>query len=268
MTVSSDPRPRLGAAPAVKPARQATGEPAPAATKPENPGTTARGTTAGSAPGSTPGSPAATPGGTGAEDQDFDSAAERPDDTVHSGRKAAPAMRIPAVGNGGIAGAQAPGTTPPATAPAVVQRPPATGPAQPATVTQLRTVTREIPYGTRLVHDPSVPIGLRQTLAPGVTGQQTFRYVVTTLNGHEINRRLVGTSVIREPRNRVVSLGAQRDNDGTAGAHRTWIWRNDGDRCDVFCLFADGTDTDFDFFPDLWLTATRPDFDLNFPAFP
>jgi hypothetical protein len=70
--------------------------------------------------------------------------------------------------------------------------------------------TRPIPYPTRLVRDSSLPRGTRRIQVPGTPGEETLRYLVTLVDGKPSDRRLVDTTVTKQPQPRVVAFGARR----------------------------------------------------------
>jgi G5 domain len=92
--------------------------------------------------------------------------------------------------------------------------PPAATPAATVT-TRIVTETREIPYRTRLVRDPSLPRGRKREQSPGVPGQETLRYQVTYVGGRQTGRRLLDATVTRQPQDRVVAIGVRRAGPGT-----------------------------------------------------
>jgi G5 domain len=79
----------------------------------------------------------------------------------------------------------------------------------PVITTQTVTETRPIPYRTRLVRDPSLPRGTQRVQTPGVPGEQTLRWLVTRTDGKETDRRLIDTTVTREPQTQVIAFGWQ-----------------------------------------------------------
>jgi hypothetical protein len=123
-------------------------------------------------------------------------ATREPRRTAKSGGRAAGAPRSDA-------GAATTGQPPPQAAPVVTT----------ATVTE----TRPIPYGTRLVRDPSLQRGSRVVQTPGVPGERTLRWLVTRTDGKETGRRLIDTTVTRQPQHEVIAFGAQ---------HRGWRHRH------------------------------------------
>ncbi|MFC7527894.1 G5 domain-containing protein [Actinoplanes sp. GCM10030250] len=96
--------------------------------------------------------------------------------------------------------------------PALPPAPPAP-PAQPVVTTRTDVETRPIPFQTQLIRDPSLPRGARRVDAPGAPGAETLRYLVTVIDGKPANRRLVDTTVTRQPEPRVVAFGARRKFD-------------------------------------------------------
>jgi G5 domain len=88
--------------------------------------------------------------------------------------------------------------------------------AAPAITTSTVTETRPIPYRTRLVRDPSLPRGSRRVETPGVPGEQTLRWLVTRIDGKETGRRLIDTTITRQPQHQVIAFGSQ----GRGGGHR------------------------------------------------
>jgi len=90
------------------------------------------------------------------------------------------------------------------------RRPPAAAPPAPAVTTRTVSETRPIPFQTQLVRDPSMPRGTRRVQTPGVVGEQTLRYLVTYASGQETGRRLLDTTVTRQPQQRVIAFGPRR----------------------------------------------------------
>jgi hypothetical protein len=92
--------------------------------------------------------------------------------------------------------------------------PPAKPAAQPAITTRTETVTREIPYASRIVRDPGLPRGSKRVQTPGVAGEETLRYLVTLTGGRPTARRLIGSTVTRQPQPEVVAVGDGTDPCG------------------------------------------------------
>jgi hypothetical protein len=97
------------------------------------------------------------------------------------------------------------GAPPAAPAPAKV--------AEPIVTTRTDVETREIPYDTQLIRDPSLPRGTRKIESPGAAGEETLRYLVTLTDGRPTARILVGSEVTRSPEPRIVVFGARRSWD-------------------------------------------------------
>jgi hypothetical protein len=115
---------------------------------------------------------------------------------------------------GGAAGAAAPGT---GAAPAA---PPAAGvPAGPQIRTEQVSETEAIPFRTTLVRDPSLPRGSREIETPGVPGERLLRYEVTYTGNRETSRRLLDSTVTREPQDRVVAFGGRGRGGQHSGGH-------------------------------------------------
>ena len=74
------------------------------------------------------------------------------------------------------------------------------------------TETEKIPYRTSVVRDPSMPRGTREERTAGVPGRRSLRFRVTTVDGQRTDRRLVESTVLREPVTRVVAVGTGKGN--------------------------------------------------------
>lgn len=236
MTVPSDPHPRSAAAPRKTSAHRAAGQAAPADTAT---GDTAGGYTVGDG---TAGS-GDTAGGAPAADRGVDSHPKRVNVGLAEKPKSPPTQDTSR--SNGAAAPQPTRTTPaPTTSPAAASRPSVVAAVKLVTTTRTDVVTRDVPYTTRIVHVRSLPSGVQQVLSPGANGQQIFRYAVTTVNGREIARRLIGSSTVRQPQSRVLAVGIERDHRdddrGTDRGQQAWAWPDDdwGDLCDDFCLAA------------------------------
>lgn len=83
-------------------------------------------------------------------------------------------------------------------------------PRQPVVTTRTDVETRAVPYDTEVVRDSSMPRGTRRVEVDGEAGEETLRYLVTLTDGRPTARRLLSTSVTKEPRNRVVAVGSRR----------------------------------------------------------
>ena len=134
------------------------------------------------------------------------------------------------------------------------------------TTTQAQTEVRRIPYSTRFVPDPALQLGLKRVRSAGAAGERTLRYLVTLTNGHPTGRRLLSSTVTRNPRQRIVAIGqrspapsrrpsrqpsrqpsrrhshadVQWPDADTGWGPGTWPDVPDGDeddgQCDVLCL--------------------------------
>ena len=94
-----------------------------------------------------------------------------------------------------------------------------TTPAGPVTTTRTDVETRAIPFRTRLVRDPEMPRGTKRVQTQGVNGEETLRYQVTLVNGQATDRKLLDTTVTREPQNRVVAYGWGRRGGPNRGGN-------------------------------------------------
>ncbi|GAA3350337.1 hypothetical protein GCM10020358_75840 [Amorphoplanes nipponensis] len=101
---------------------------------------------------------------------------------------------------------------------AAVAVPPAAGaPAAPQVRTEQVSETEAIPFGTKLVPDPSLPPGAREIETPGVPGERLLRYEVTYTGNRETSRRLLDSKVTREPQDRIVAFGDRQRGDRPGG---------------------------------------------------
>ncbi|GIF10833.1 G5 domain-containing protein [Actinoplanes teichomyceticus] len=83
--------------------------------------------------------------------------------------------------------------------------------ARPVVTTRTDVETRPIPFETRVIRDHSLPRGIRKVQAPGVPGEETVRYLVTLIDGKPSDRRVLDTTVTRQPEERVVVFGVHRE---------------------------------------------------------
>jgi hypothetical protein len=90
---------------------------------------------------------------------------------------------------------------------------PPSAPTSAVVTTKTEVVTREIPYETHVVRDPALPRGARRVQSVGVAGEETLRYLVTYTDGLPTDRRLLDSSVTRQPQHRVIAFGARRGPD-------------------------------------------------------
>ena len=117
-------------------------------------------------------------------------------------------------------GAAAPAAGAAAAAPAA-----AGAPAAPEVRTEVVSETEAIPFRTTLVRDPSLPPGTREIETPGVPGERLLRYEVTYTGDRETSRRLLDSTVTREPQDRVVAFGNR--GRGGGGQHSGGRGRHD-----------------------------------------
>ncbi|MEU8236929.1 G5 domain-containing protein [Actinoplanes missouriensis] len=88
-----------------------------------------------------------------------------------------------------------------------------TSAAEPVVTTRTDVETRDIPFPTQVIRDPSLPRGTRKIESPGLTGEETLRYLVTLTDGRPTARILIGTEVTRAPEPRIVVFGARHAAD-------------------------------------------------------
>jgi hypothetical protein len=89
---------------------------------------------------------------------------------------------------------------------------------QPVVTTRTEVETREVPYASRTVRDPSLPRGSQRVQTPGVAGEETLRYLVTLTDGKQTGRRLLDSTVTRQPQQEVVAYGDSADKSDRCGA--------------------------------------------------
>jgi hypothetical protein len=68
---------------------------------------------------------------------------------------------------------------------------------------------REIPYRTRIVRDRSLAPGEHQLWTPGENGIRTLRYEVTTVDGRQIGKRLVDSTLTKRSVTRIIGVGGR-----------------------------------------------------------
>ncbi|AEV88561.1 hypothetical protein ACWT_7551 [Actinoplanes sp. SE50] len=93
--------------------------------------------------------------------------------------------------------------------PRVAPKPTVTGRAKPVVTTRTDTEIRPVPFRTRVVRDDTLPQGFHRLQSPGAPGEEKVRYLVTLTDGRPTGRRLLDTTVTRQPQPRVVVLGTQ-----------------------------------------------------------
>ncbi|WP_067508379.1 G5 domain-containing protein [Actinoplanes sp. TFC3] len=101
----------------------------------------------------------------------------------------------------------------------------------PVVRTERVSETQTIPFRTRFVRDPSMPWGSKRVQTTGLPGERVLRYLVTYTGDKETSRRLLDSTVTREPRHRVIAFGTRRGDDGPDGNDhdhdRSGDWGND-----------------------------------------
>jgi hypothetical protein len=115
---------------------------------------------------------------------------------------------------GGVPAAAAPAAGP-AAGPAAKSAP---GAPAPVITTRTEVRTKDIPYDTQVVSDPSLPTGTQQVQSRGVNGVQTLRYLVTLVDGRETGRRLIDSTITRQPQHEIIAQGGRHGPGGEGGA--------------------------------------------------
>jgi hypothetical protein len=92
--------------------------------------------------------------------------------------------------------------------------------ARPVITKRTEVETREIPYPTRVVRDSGLPRGSKRVQTPGVAGEETLRYLVTLTDGRPTDRRLLDSTVTRQPQQEVVAMGSQQSQPATPNQQR------------------------------------------------
>ena len=100
---------------------------------------------------------------------------------------------------------------------------------------EVRTETerRQVPFERNTVRDTSIPAGETRLLEPGVVGVEELAYRVTFEDGVEIERRLLQTVMLQDPRTEVILIGVQPELKhvpitGTVAYvanHNVWVMR-------------------------------------------
>jgi hypothetical protein len=111
------------------------------------------------------------------------------------------------------AGATAETTTPAGADAAAPTVEPTTATTAAAPVVETRTVTetQKIAYKTRTVKDSSLDKGTSRVRTKGVAGAKTLTYQVTVTDGKQTARKLISTTVTRQPVTEVVAVGTKVD---------------------------------------------------------
>ena len=106
---------------------------------------------------------------------------------------------------------------PPSAAPSAVTDPsvtasPAPSSAAPSPVVQVTTVTERatIRHGERTVKDSSLAQGKRVVRTKGANGIRTLAYEVTTTDGVQTSKKLVKSTVTKQPVTQVVAIGTKK----------------------------------------------------------
>ena len=79
----------------------------------------------------------------------------------------------------------------------------------PVVMTEQVTETRTIPYGKRNVYDSSLDKGVRKLRTRGVDGVKTLTYEVTTIDGMQTEKKLLGEEVTTKPVTEVTVVGTK-----------------------------------------------------------
>lgn len=74
---------------------------------------------------------------------------------------------------------------------------------------QTRTVTEDIAFTTRYIHDVEQPLGYSKVKVAGVKGSKKVTYQITIKNGKEVKRKAIKTVVMKKPSEEVVIVGAK-----------------------------------------------------------
>ncbi|MET7880652.1 G5 domain-containing protein [Micromonospora profundi] len=90
--------------------------------------------------------------------------------------------------------------------------PPSPSSAAPAPVVQVSTVTERatIRHGERTVKDSSLAEGKRVVRTKGANGIRTLTYEVTTTDGVQTGKKLVKSTVTKQPVTQVVAIGTKK----------------------------------------------------------
>jgi hypothetical protein len=99
-----------------------------------------------------------------------------------------------------------------------------------AVTTRTVSETRAIPYRTRLVRDPGMPRGERRVETEGIDGEEMLRWLVTLAGGRQTERRLIDSTVTREPQHRVIVFGSQGMGPGRGPGRGHGHWPGRGPR--------------------------------------
>ena len=133
---------------------------------------------------------------------------------------------------------------------------------------QVRTETeqRTIPYSRETVRDATIPVGETRLLRAGVNGIEEITYAITLEDGVETERRIVQRTLVQEPQNEVVLIGAREELtavpiSGTVAylsAHNGWVMRTTTGTPRRLTATGDLDGRVFELSPDgAWLLFTR-----------
>jgi len=71
------------------------------------------------------------------------------------------------------------------------------------------TVEEEVPYGSREWAEPTLEKGKTKVVQQGQVGLREKVYEVTYENGREVNRELLFTRVVKEPKDEIIGIGTK-----------------------------------------------------------
>jgi resuscitation-promoting factor RpfB len=78
---------------------------------------------------------------------------------------------------------------------------------------QAVTRTKRLAFTTKKIKDSSLAEGVTKVTTRGVAGLEKFTYRVTLRGGVEVQRVLVGRSVIKKPRTQVIAVGTKQESN-------------------------------------------------------
>lgn len=88
---------------------------------------------------------------------------------------------------------------------------------KPTTTTKQVVEFRVIPFKKKTVTDDSLPKGEKEIRTTGVNGTRKLTYKVTSVNGVQTAKELVGSEVSKQPRTQVTAVGTKVD-EPTSGS--------------------------------------------------
>jgi uncharacterized protein YabE (DUF348 family) len=74
---------------------------------------------------------------------------------------------------------------------------------------QTVTVTEDVPFTTKQIHDTDHPVGYKQIQEAGTKGQKVVTYQVEMKNGQEVSRKIIQSVVTQDAKEQVEIIGAQ-----------------------------------------------------------